>query len=659
MSSSLTTHPYPVHDLWKASHMQSKHAYTSNQSTFIKDLLPEVAIEMPVFEVLSLLEAKFGSQKLANALKFEQNFESPLINHSDSSWLKKARMVGINVRTIGNFFNIIKYLLTIGQNQDSIHILPIWEPGVVASLYGKVSWNINTEFFSEELFRVIPTLDTAEKQLIVTVNLIHMMGKTVGLDVIPHTDRFSELVFVHPKMFEWVHRLDASILSVNGTNAEKVESVIWDFLIEKGSADGSNLAYSKEVFFNASNPILSEEQKLRVLFGKIQDKEHRLDRRLQLMQAVLYAGYETLPVTMAPPYRGLQITENDYIVDKLGNKWYNYTFIKPEKMSRVFGPLTRYKLFESDNEQNLQFDKPITQTWDYLCKAYYTCQKTYNFDFMRGDMAHVQPRIAGVPSTLPMYYDPLHAIKTYIQKHGKPYFAFFAETFLAPENTMGYGKEESHLEAIEADSTLGDLQGCEVGSNVFMRELEKYLNISENLSFVPNFTMITADKDDPRFDSFYTHGNHLRYFIGTFFNTLPSYMSLGFECRNTHITRGLNEEYSKLYVFQIDDKEEIDKVIHGPFVWGKNYALFAEFQKMKSVADNLLPIIDEQKSVLLSSIGGNNFTLAWQRGEYVFLCCLNPDLGLQIPQGLILKEENLIYSSASYLPNHICQIFQK
>ncbi len=476
MSSALTTHP--ISRNWKETHMQSKQGYMSQNTSFLHNLLPEIAVNMPVFEVLSLLEGRFGSQELAQAINPDQFIESPVAKNSDSTWLKKARMVGINVRTIGNFFNIIKYLLTIGDNQNSVHILPIWEPGVVASLYGKVSWNINPEFFSEELYRVIPTLDTVEKQLKVTVNLIHLMGKTVGLDVIPHTDRFSELVFLHPHMFEWVLRKDASIISVNGENALKVQDVIWEFLSKKGTADNSNLAYNKEVFFDVKNPILTDDQRLGALFGPKINKDLRLDRRIQLMQAVLYAGYETLPVTMAPPYRGLQIKENDFLMDKIGNKWYNYSFIKPEKMSRVFGPLTRYRLYETDESQNLLFDQPIKDTWEYLCKQYATCQETYNFDFMRGDMAHVQPRKEGVPSVIPSFYDPLKSIKNHINSHGKPYFGFFAETFIAPPDTMGYGDEIKHLEGIDADTTLGDLQGTSVGSDIFMRELAKYISIS-------------------------------------------------------------------------------------------------------------------------------------------------------------------------------------
>ena len=46
-------------------------------------------------------------------------------------------MVGINVRTVGTLFNVIKYALTIPVGEglhNAIHLLPLWEPGVVGSM---------------------------------------------------------------------------------------------------------------------------------------------------------------------------------------------------------------------------------------------------------------------------------------------------------------------------------------------------------------------------------------------------------------------------------------------------------------------------------------------------------------------------------------------
>jgi hypothetical protein len=267
--------------------------------------------------------------------------------------------------------------------------------------------------------------------------------------------------------------------------------------------------------------------------------------------------------------------------------------------------------------------------------------------------------MAGVPKLIPAFYDPLKSIKKYIQEHGKPYFGFFAETFLAPNDTMGYGNEVAHLNAIDADSTLGDLQGTAVGSEVFMRELDNYLNISNSNAFAPNFTMITADKDDPRFDSFYHKGNLLRYFVGTFLDTLPSYMSLGFECRDLHLKRAINEAYSKLYVFQIDDETEIDKVTHGPFVWGENYALFSEFQNLKTLADSILPALENHETNILASPSTNTFTFVWERYNYLFIANLHPSHVIKFPKDIDLSAFELVYSSDSYSAEHCCRIYKK
>jgi hypothetical protein len=85
-------------------------------------------------------------------------------------------MVGINVRTIQSFWNVVKYF-TLPASQSSIHLLPIWECGVVASLYGMAGWNINPEFYDAELASYYPHLDTVEKQLKVVVNILHALGK--------------------------------------------------------------------------------------------------------------------------------------------------------------------------------------------------------------------------------------------------------------------------------------------------------------------------------------------------------------------------------------------------------------------------------------------------------------------------------------------------
>ena len=79
--------------------------------------------------------------------------------------MRRSNVVGVNVRTVGSYAGVLKYALTLPEAFDAIHLLPIWEPGVVDSLYGIASWNLNTEFFSDELYELAPNLDSTERQL--------------------------------------------------------------------------------------------------------------------------------------------------------------------------------------------------------------------------------------------------------------------------------------------------------------------------------------------------------------------------------------------------------------------------------------------------------------------------------------------------------------
>jgi len=584
-------------------------AYAQGNQSFIPHLLPQTAVGLPVYQTLELLSKRYGFEAVHQALDPAQTIGSPVKSRPDGQWLRSCRMVGINVRTIGTFWNVINYVLTLPAAHNSIHLLPVWEPGVVGSLYAMVSWNINPEFFSTELQRVFPGLDTPEKQLKVVVNLLHLMGRTVGMDVIPHTDRFSEMVLTRPELFEWVRRDGPVLVDQSGYVTEEVAGHIRTWA--------------------SQNPLAESSA---ALFGPTSDYTGRLQRRLSLIHYLVERGYETLPMTMAPPYRELYSKPDSFVTDEYGQKWYDYGFQHPGPFSRVFGPLTRYRFYEGQGGKAnslLDFTRPNEAAWTYVCEQYYACQQQFGFDFMRGDMAHVQMRPGGVPAQIDAWYDPLRSIKRYVQAQGVPYFGFFAETFLAPPDDMGYGDEIAHLEAIEADTTLGDLQATVVGSVEFNTRFRQYIDLAATRRFAPAFTVMTADKDDPRFDAFYRSGNVARYFVSLFMPQLPSYVGLGFEVRNPHEQRGANEEYTKLYVFQIRDEAEVDKVTSGPFVWGHNQTQFATLTQLRLLAEALLPELEDQpfRWLIPPDPTGQQRLIAWTIGSgkgYVFVASLDP-----------------------------------
>lgn len=598
--------------------------YLSGSRSFISNLLPIEALRLAGYQTVFLLEKKLG-ERYFEAINSENTLKTPIIISENTSaqhgnWLKKTNMVGINVRTIGSFWHVVKYALTLPKAQNCIHLLPIWEPGVVASLYGISSWAINPKFFSSEMHRVLPHLDTVEKQLKVVINLLHGLGFTVGMDVIPHTDRYSEPVLANPQHFEWLQRVDNDIVRHDNNLHEVVQDLIIDFLKKETP---SVKPPSKDDFFYT----LPESERLEIMFGKPNEYGKRLERRQALIQFLYEHHFETVPATMGPPYRGLTVdTEGVATIDDKGRAWKDYRNMKPEAFSRVFGPLTRFKLYENlDNNKDwaIDFSKPRTETWDYVAQHYADIAVEYNMDFMRGDMAHVQMRREGVPTEADEHYDILGFIKKTVAKQ-IPHFGSFAETFLAPPGVMAYGDEVAHLELSDSDTTLGDLQSMVVGSQRFMDEFNRYLDILHSRTVAPCFTVMTGDKDDPRFDAFYLRGNEARFFIALFLAEMPSYMGLGFELRDPHPTPAPNEHYTKLYVFHLDEGKNATS---GDYVWGKNRSLFSRLDRMRVVSEWLLPLIKNEKATWwqLPSSANSNKVIVWSAGNWVFVVNLDTE----------------------------------
>jgi hypothetical protein len=575
-------------------------AYASGELSFVPQLHPGEAVALPAREVLGLLRRRLG-RGLELALAPEQTdpdapppspdplLRGPVADQPDGRWLGRARMVGINLRTTGSLFGAVKYALTLPAVQDAIHLLPIWEPGVVESLYGPCSWELNDEFFSAELAAEVPHLDSTGRQLRAVVNLLHAGGRAVGMDVITHTDRFSQMSLAFPEHFEWLRRDGQRITDHRADLHLEVQQQIAAFVAQHGPAVPTRRPpETPAALFGADVP---EAARLRVLFGEPADAAGREARRIALVKHLHGLGYEPLPATMGPPYRGLELdpARQAAVTDEHGMQWRDYRITEPQAFSRAFGPLARYKLYErlEDNARwQIDFDRPREAVWRYVCEHYAEVQRRFGFDFMRGDMSHVQMRPAGVPDRIDEHYDLLRAVKRHIRQAGARHFGYHAESFLAPPDTMAHGDELDHLEASEADSALGDLQSLAVGTPEFLQQLRRYLDLLQTRRVAPCFSVMTADKDDPRFDRFYLAGNALRMFVALLLPEMPSYVGLGFEVRDPHPEPAPNEHYSKLYVFQ---ERRGPKATSGPYVWGHNAALLDTVTRLRLLAERLGP----------------------------------------------------------------------
>ena len=149
------------------------------------------------------------------------------------------------------------------------------------------------------------------------INLLHAMGRTVGMDVIPHTDRFSEMALAFPEHFEWLQRDDLQIVDHSANLHRKVQAEVFAFLKQHGSAvRGEPLPGSVEMLFSLA---CAEPRRLRLLFGDPENPAGRLRRRKLLIRWLRRLGYETVPATMAPPFRSLEVDPSPEAMVKDGD----------------------------------------------------------------------------------------------------------------------------------------------------------------------------------------------------------------------------------------------------------------------------------------------------------------------------------------------------
>jgi hypothetical protein len=237
----------------------------------------------------------------------------------------------------------------------------------------------------------------------------------------------------------------------------------------------------------------------------------------------------------------------------------------------------------------------------------------------------------GVPAELDEYYDILGTVKERIRARGTPWFGYFTETFLPPRDVFGYGEELDHLEASEADTTLGDLQSAVIGSHEFVTTFRRYLDIGATRSCRPCLSVMTSDKDDPRFDAFYRAGNEVRMFVSLFVTDMPSYVALGFETRDVHLTPAPNEHYTKLFVFHEHGDSNVypSKARAGRYVWGKNGPLFDRLTALRLFAEQTLPVLEGAATrwLLPPDARGYSSLIAWtQEDDPLYLFVANLDV---------------------------------
>lgn len=519
------------------------------------EIEPEKALNWSFEKTVNSLSSVIGRNETARIFNGGQ-VESPVKNEQNGDWLKETKIVGINPRAIGSYFDIVKYAMTFPE--ESIHLLPLFEQGCQGSLYAPVNFKLSDEFMDKDLAKI--GFDTPEKQLKLVLNLLHAMGKTVGMDFLQHTDRFSEEVFVNPDYFIWAQldedktrELEYPEIHPDKTG-NKVKDAVIDFIRENGDANGNEVnSYVLENLYK-----LSEEKRRKIIFGDLPASE-KTDRRVQLMNFVRERGFETKPVHLDDP-------KTKIVFDKMqkgnGTSWATF---KDGKKNRFFGNLTPYKLYHLDENGNTDTTRPNKEAWDYLCQKTGEFQKEYGFDFLRADMGYLN--FGNVES------DIHSAIKDYaVNNNGCKSFASFGECF----SDFAMSDREA-LKRKKYDALLGNVQYL----NVFD---ENFVNTIKGYNFNPDYkisvTSITADSDQAVYNKHYDNiQNKIRCFMGLFLNQ-PSYMGMGLETRDVGPVEGKNLTKDFINDWGIEKYE-----------WGKNKEFFGILSGMRKIYAEIKDVI--------------------------------------------------------------------
>lgn len=565
---------------------------------------PEQALNLSDAQLFQFLEKSLGASRLKSLLAGEM-IPGPKYAEKDGRWLQKSKMVGVHPRIPQTYLGILKYALTCPE--EAFHFLPLNEAGAGNSLYAAASWHISREFLDESLSQ--KGLTTPEQQLKFVISTLHALGKTVGLDIQPHMDRFAETVFTHPDFFEWIQVDSTKTTQIRNDDTlhEDVKKVVQGFLKQFG--DGSGKKLDAEVLANFFNPDfinpatgnpLSEEDRQFILFGSTEQPASRTHRRICLMDWVREAGFETVPTPNFyhfRPVRFVKMADNGQ-----GVTWATFEAESQiptpfPQSSSVFGSIAPFKWFHTKDGMP-DLTAPNFEVWEYYADKIVAMQKEFQPDFFRVDRPHL-------PLRTPQEEEPLSAmgvpypknlwayVKARVAEHN-PSVATLAEAFFDP-NSCGLDDAFINIETGRFDVALGSLQYQEVDYD-FLEKL-KSINLRQlylPISFQTANTMMTADSDKPKFDFMYPGdlANGVRAFVGLFLNQ-PGYMGMGFETRESQ-PDNVARQHSCHY---------IDHNLNGqgkPFLWGKNKTFLTKLNLMRQVYDRLARVIANQSHYWLN-----------------------------------------------------------
>ncbi len=173
---------------------------------------------------------------LAEHKGYINNIPSPAEQYCDSSWMLEADFCFINIRALsksrsktGKISDAMKVLPAV--RASSFHLAPFFDCAM-DNIYAVDSLNTISPDIVDKDF-----LDyglSPKEQMQMFIDAVHILGKTAGFDLEPHTSQFSRVVLSAPEHFRWL-KLSSDKQSLYGNVSQEImlENEIQGKLVEE------------------------------------------------------------------------------------------------------------------------------------------------------------------------------------------------------------------------------------------------------------------------------------------------------------------------------------------------------------------------------------------------------------------------------------------
>lgn len=467
---------------------------------------------------------------------------SPVENYEDSSWMYHSDFCFINVRALGkeqditgNFLDAMKLIPVIRAN--SIHLAPFFDCALT-NLYAVDSLRIITkDVLSQELLEggIEP-----DEQLLLLMDAIHILNKTAGFDLEPHTSQFSRIVLENPEHFRWI-RLD-----------KKRTGLYKEVTHEEMFSEEGQEKIRKEV--NKIIKKILKEHKLKTVEDLSCGLETLRKAHGEITTKLIDSGLWTLP---SQTWGGVGLPEFDFYNTTDNHPDFTYLDAKGEDQhEHSFGMLTPYKFYTNlsfnrvPDEDNLPLVKE--DTVEFFKGVFPEIQKRYKFDFVRLDYVdHVFDSTVKESWDIPLSDRMTPEILSDVlsaSRINKKFTGAMAERM---------GCDVKDYKKLGFDLILGNtmLTTMHAGYVRYIFDLEEEIKASIADGGVPSSVLFAVDTHDSGHPLFWTapmsevvgpEGMHLRHFLSRFTWTgkgrRPKYEVIG----NQDLSYGLYEANNRL-----------------------------------------------------------------------------------------------------------------